>query len=92
MEHLEQAYSDNPLLPKSSAEKKLIHSICKEHEALHDPAIYTLSYANIFMSPDKRKSLDIPRILQLAKQHPNVERGEFMARAIQGGIDANGNR
>lgn len=84
MERLEREHPSPALLPKDSALCLKIHELCKAHEALHDPYIRTLSYANIFMSGNKRDTLDEKRIIELAHHHPNKKRGEFLERAIQG--------
>lgn len=84
MERLEAEHPTPPLLPKNKLLRQKIHALCRAHEALHDPHIRTLSYANLFMAGDKRDQLDVEGITALAKKHPNPERGEFLSRAIQG--------
>jgi len=84
MEFLEETYPKPKLLPSSQEQRKLIHQLCKEHELLHDPHIRTMSYYKIFMSPEKRSQIDIMRVLELAKHHPNAKRGSFLAKAVQG--------
>lgn len=84
IEHLENTFPKPALWPKDLQQRQLIHTICKEHEALHDPHLRTLSYYVVFMSPEKRKTLDVDRIVALAKNHPSPERGAFLARVVQG--------
>jgi glutathione S-transferase len=63
--------------------RKAIISFCFAHEALHDPHMRTLSYCLIFMA-NKKYSAETERLLEVADNHPNKERGEFLKAAIRG--------
>ena len=81
---LEEEYPAPVLLSSEQALRDLVFKICRDHEALHDPYIRTLSYHNIFMNANKRDEAEIERVVKLAPNHPNRARGEFMERAITG--------
>lgn len=84
MEFLEKLYPQPPLLPADVKSQHEIHQICMDHEALHDPAIRTLSYYAVFLNPEKRTQLDVNQIIKIAKNHPSPERGDFLIRAVTG--------
>ena len=59
-----------------------IYNFCKADEGLHDPHMRNLSYQLLWMAQTKSPE-ETARIVQLAEQHPNKARGEFLKRAVQ---------
>ena len=59
-----------------------IYNSCKADEDLHDPHMRTLSYQLLWMTKTKSPE-ETARIIQLAEQHPNKARGEFLKRAVR---------
>lgn len=84
MFHLERQYPVPALLPADQQARDLVLQLCHQHEALHDPYIRTLSYYNMFMNAAERDAAEVEHIVQLARNHPNPERGKFLERAIKG--------
>jgi len=81
IEYLEATYPEPSLLPNDPNDQQLIHDLCKEHEALHDPHLRMLSYYVVFMNPSKQ--VDTQRIIKMAHSHPSPERGKFLERAAK---------
>lgn len=71
----------------SPMEKNQVVEFCYQLEKLHDPYLRTLSYHLLFMNRDlsaeKKQAL-----LDLAANHPNQARGEFLKDAVLQQLDA----
>ena len=76
-------YAQNQLIATPTVMSDAVRDFCLRHEALHDPHIRILSYHYLFMDPAKQALTDVAYIKQLSQQHPNAQRGQFLARAIQ---------
>lgn len=83
-EYLEEKHPQPAMLPTDPKRREGISELLRSHDALHDPHIRTLSYAQLFMNPEKRKQQDMEELLKLAKNHPNPTRGDFLRRAALG--------
>lgn len=80
MSYLEEHYVKSASLSKELQQQ--IYNFCKRDEGLHDPHIRTLSYHYRWMNKNQTP-MEINRVLELAKKHPDKARGIFLARAIQ---------
>ncbi len=85
MIHLEQHYLTDQQRPTELLRQR-IHAFCFSQEGLHDPHLRTLSYVKLFLAPEAKANLDLEKLQQTAKNHPNKKRGEFLQRAATGKI------
>ena len=79
-------YVSNNYLPKTdiffnTSLNKVIHEFCKNDELLHDPHIRILSYSNLWMA-SSRSDQENNRLLKLAINHPDKDRGKFLEKAV----------
>lgn len=86
MVYLEEKFPTPCLLSLSEPTHQQQLDFCYRHEALHDPSLRLLSYVNVFMNEEKRKKMNVQRVLNFAEQHPWKQRGEFLKRVLNGEV------